>query len=78
MSVILLLGFEARLILYSQPDLPARVLKDIPFTPYNRDTFYNAGSPEGYVTHPFADKESEALYNEKKRERDAKASKSSL
>ena len=65
-------------ILHLQPDLPARVLKDIPFTPYNRETFYNAGSPEGYVTHPFADKESEALYSKKKQERDEKQSKASL
>lgn len=60
-----------------QPDLPARVKKGIPFAPYDRDAFYNAGSPEGYITHPFADPESEALYNEKKRERDGVKSKDS-
>ena len=46
--------------------------RGIPFTPYNRDTFYNAGSPEGYVTYAFADKDSEELYEAKKKERDSK------
>lgn len=61
-----------------KPDLPARVKKGIPFEPYDRETFYNAGSPEGYITPAFADKESEVLYNEKKRERDELKSTASL
>ncbi|KAK8024661.1 hypothetical protein PG990_002484 [Apiospora arundinis] len=38
----------------STPDLPFRVQKGIELTPYNRDTFYNAGSEKGYVDYPFS------------------------
>ena len=38
----------------ANPDLPFRVEKGIPFTKYDRDTFYNAGSPKGYVDYPFS------------------------
>ncbi|KAI5892083.1 FMN-linked oxidoreductase [Schizophyllum commune H4-8] len=42
----------------SNPDLPRRLREDIPFTQYNRDTFYLAGdaSPTGYTDYPFAAK----------------------
>ncbi|KAK5108362.1 hypothetical protein LTR62_008392 [Meristemomyces frigidus] len=37
----------------STPDLPFRVQHGIPFTPYDRKTFYKAESPEGYIDYPF-------------------------
>lgn len=40
----------------ANPDLPHRVAKDIPFTPYNRDTFYTVGQSEGYIDYPFSAK----------------------
>ena len=43
----------------SNPDLPFRVQKGIEFTKYNRDTFYKAQSPDGYIDYPFS-KEFEA------------------
>ncbi|KAL5532373.1 hypothetical protein ACEPAF_5943 [Sanghuangporus sanghuang] len=49
----------------SNPDLPARIKNSIPFTPYNRETFYMVGRPEGYVDYPFADDETERKYQEK-------------
>ena len=42
---------------------PLRIKKSIPFTPYHRDTFYLAKSPEGYNDYPFADKEAEENYH---------------
>ncbi|KAJ3513898.1 hypothetical protein NLJ89_g2698 [Agrocybe chaxingu] len=43
----------------SNPDLPTRILEDIPFTPYNSKTFYVRGhlpnADVGYVDYPFAD-----------------------
>lgn len=38
----------------STPDLVFRVQKGIELNDYNRDTFYNAGSPVGYVDYPFS------------------------
>ena len=38
----------------SNPDLPFRVQKGIPFTEYDRTTFYKRGSPEGYTDYPFS------------------------
>lgn len=38
----------------STPDLVFRIEKGIDFTPYDRKTFYNPESPEGYTTHPFS------------------------
>ncbi|TFY81759.1 hypothetical protein EWM64_g2257 [Hericium alpestre] len=38
----------------SNPDLPLRLKEDIPFTPYNRDTFYTPKNPIGYTDYPFA------------------------
>ena len=46
----------------SQPDLPARVKKGIPLTPYDRKTFYSIQNPKGYIDYPFADAEAEARY----------------
>ncbi|OCB91226.1 NADH:flavin oxidoreductase/NADH oxidase [Sanghuangporus baumii] len=46
------------------PDLPERVKKDIPFTPYNRDLFYAVGLPTGYVDYPFANDETRRKYQE--------------
>lgn len=42
-----------------QPDLPARIKKNITLTPYDRSKFYIPKVPEGYVDYTFADKESE-------------------
>ncbi|KAF9444072.1 NADH:flavin oxidoreductase/NADH oxidase [Macrolepiota fuliginosa MF-IS2] len=43
-------------IFISNPDLPMRLEKDIPLTPYNRKTFYLSGdtSGKGYTDYPFA------------------------
>lgn len=38
----------------SNPDLVYRIEKNIPFTPYNRDLFYNKGEKHGYTDWPFA------------------------
>lgn len=38
----------------SNPDLPYRLLKNIPLTPYSRDMFYIDESPRGYIDYPFA------------------------
>lgn len=35
----------------SNPDLPFRIERDLPFTPYDRNTFYGGGA-EGYVDFP--------------------------
>ena len=39
----------------ANPDLPFRIEKGIKLTRYNRDTFYNAGSPAGYIDYPFSE-----------------------
>jgi N-ethylmaleimide reductase len=36
----------------SNPDLPARIRNGLPFTPYNRATFYGGGAA-GYTDYPF-------------------------
>lgn len=46
-----------------QPDLPARIAKNIPFTPYNRKTFYKK-TAEGYIDYTFADEDAEANYKQ--------------
>lgn len=38
----------------STPDLVFRLKEGIELADYNRDTFYNAGSPVGYVDYPFS------------------------
>lgn len=38
----------------SNPDLPFRIEKGIELTKYDRDSFYNAKSPKGYVDYPFS------------------------
>ncbi|KAK7462993.1 hypothetical protein VKT23_007574 [Stygiomarasmius scandens] len=39
----------------ANPDLPLRLRKDIPLTPYDRSTFYAPGAePKGYTDYPFA------------------------
>jgi N-ethylmaleimide reductase len=38
----------------SNPDLPARIRQGVPFTPYNRATFYGGGAA-GYTDYPFHD-----------------------
>jgi NADPH2 dehydrogenase len=42
--------------LFSQPDLPTRLERDIPLTAYDRSTFYLVGQndPRGYTDYPFA------------------------
>ena len=52
-----------------QPDLPARIKNDVPFTKYDRETFYSAGSPVGYVDYPFADEEAEENYRNPRQEK---------
>lgn len=47
-----LIGFGRYFI--SNPDLPFKLKKGIELTPYNRDTFYKAQSPEGYTDYPFS------------------------
>ncbi|KAF5371700.1 hypothetical protein D9758_003411 [Tetrapyrgos nigripes] len=37
----------------ANPDLPVRLEKDLPLTPYDRSTFYTPG-PKGYTDYPFA------------------------
>jgi len=39
----------------SNPDLPKRILRKIPLTPYNRATFYTPESIEGYTDYPFTE-----------------------
>ena len=39
----------------ANPDLPFRIEKGLELTKYNRNTFYKAKSPEGYVDYPFSD-----------------------
>lgn len=36
----------------ANPDLPARIRLNVPFTPYNRATFYG-GEEKGYTDYPF-------------------------
>ncbi|KAF5320753.1 hypothetical protein D9619_000005 [Psilocybe cf. subviscida] len=38
----------------ANPDLPDRIEKDIPFTPFNVNTFYTS-TEEGYIDYPFAE-----------------------
>ncbi|KAI9448666.1 NADH:flavin oxidoreductase/NADH oxidase [Russula earlei] len=40
----------------SNPDLPIRLEKNIPLTPYNREVFYTVESPIGYIDYLPADK----------------------
>lgn len=39
----------------STPDLVYRIERGIDLNPYNRDTFYKAKSPEGYIDYPFSE-----------------------
>ncbi|TBU40495.1 NADH:flavin oxidoreductase/NADH oxidase [Dichomitus squalens] len=39
----------------SNPDLPLRLLKNIPLTDWDRELFYVLESPHGYIDYPFAD-----------------------
>ncbi|EPQ51259.1 FMN-linked oxidoreductase [Gloeophyllum trabeum ATCC 11539] len=38
----------------ANPDLPQRILQDIPWTRYDRKTFYIPKTPRGYIDYPFA------------------------
>jgi 2,4-dienoyl-CoA reductase-like NADH-dependent reductase (Old Yellow Enzyme family) len=38
----------------ANPDLPFRIKKGLELSPYNRDTFYNAEDPVGYIDYPFS------------------------
>ncbi|GAA5945843.1 hypothetical protein JCM1841_001483, partial [Sporobolomyces salmonicolor] len=42
----------------SNPDLVARIKNNVPFTEYDRETFYKIGPTEtkGYIDYPFATK----------------------
>jgi NADPH2 dehydrogenase len=39
----------------SNPDLPFKIKKGLPFTPYRRDAFYDVKNPKGYADWPFSD-----------------------
>lgn len=39
----------------SNPDLPHRLVNNIPLTPHDRSTFYTPLKAEGYITWPFSD-----------------------
>ncbi|KNG88358.1 putative NADH-dependent flavin oxidoreductase [Aspergillus nomiae NRRL 13137] len=45
----------------SNPDLPLRLKDGLPFTPYDRDTFYTPLSPIGYSDYPFSDQAVELI-----------------
>ncbi|KAI3620894.1 flavin oxidoreductase nadh oxidase [Moniliophthora roreri] len=51
-----LIAYGRRFI--SNPDLPYRLLHNIPLTPYDKSTFYIPGSsdPKGYTDYPFAER----------------------
>lgn len=38
----------------TNPDLPFRIKENIPFVPYNRDTFYVPKDPKGYIDYDFS------------------------
>lgn len=44
----------------SNPDLVFRLKHNLPFSPYNRDTFYNEKDPVGYNDYPFCPEAIEA------------------
>jgi len=37
----------------ANPDLPLRLKKEFPLTPYNRGTFYTPEAAAGYIDYPF-------------------------
>ncbi|KAI7968048.1 hypothetical protein EIK77_007803 [Talaromyces pinophilus] len=39
----------------ANPDLPYRIKSGVEFTPYNRETFYNAKEARGYTDYPFSE-----------------------
>ncbi|KAF2228306.1 NADH flavin oxidoreductase/12-oxophytodienoate reductase [Elsinoe ampelina] len=39
----------------STPDLVYRIKNGLELQPYDRDTFYNPGKPEGYIDYPFSE-----------------------
>ncbi|KAF9017419.1 FMN-linked oxidoreductase [Hymenopellis radicata] len=43
----------------SNPDIVHRIKNGLPFTPYDRKTFYLPESPRGYTDYPFYDEETE-------------------
>lgn len=50
--VIVCLFFCAKsTLIHDQPDLPIRLQKNIPLTPYSREVFYTAESPVGYIDY---------------------------
>ncbi|KAF8521188.1 hypothetical protein BU17DRAFT_75464 [Hysterangium stoloniferum] len=48
----------------SNPDLPVRLQKNLPLTPYNYATFYLKKSPVGYIDYPFAEEKVQAEQSE--------------
>ncbi|KAF8501856.1 hypothetical protein BU17DRAFT_102186 [Hysterangium stoloniferum] len=48
----------------SNPDLPVRLQKNIPLTPYNYDTFFAKKSPVGYIDYSPAEEEVQAKQSE--------------
>ena len=45
---------------FDQPDLPLRILKNIPLNAGDRTTYYSFEEPKGYIDYPFADAEAVA------------------
>lgn len=43
------------ILILSQPDLPLRLKKNLPLTPYDRGNFYAVRDPGGYVDYKYAD-----------------------
>lgn len=39
----------------ANPDLPRRLIADVPLNRYDRSTFYAPGDPKGYIDYPFSD-----------------------
>lgn len=44
-----------------QPDLPLRLRKNLPLTPWNRAVYYTPEDPHGYTDYPFAEENREEL-----------------
>ena len=42
----------------AQPDLPLRLRKNLPLTPWDRSVYYVSEDPHGYIDYPFAEEES--------------------
>jgi NADPH2 dehydrogenase len=50
-------------LLSSQPDLPLRLKKNLPLTPYDRNNFYALEQAAGYIDYKYAPENEEQLSN---------------